>query len=145
MSYEKNAILFSDASYECNNISIWNRPSTINVWSALQIRMAWCWSTRDQYLKCWLVAHASLLWHHNGSDVVPNHQPHHCLLNCKFRRRSEKTSKLPVTGLCAGNSPYSQWQSLAPFIGNSTNRWCQKQHYNLQLCLQILCKYVLLR
>ena len=28
-----------------------------------------------------------------------------CLLNSLFRRRSKKTSKLRVTGLCAGNSP----------------------------------------
>ena len=34
-----------------------------------------------------------------------NHQPRHCLLNHKFRCRSKKTSKLRVTGLCAGNSP----------------------------------------
>ena len=33
----------------------------------------------------------------------------------------------------------------AMFIGNSSNHWCHKQHYNLQLCLQILCKYILLR
>ena len=38
-------------------------------------------------------------------DSVSNHQPHDCLLNCLFRRRSKKTSKLRVTGLCAGNSP----------------------------------------
>ena len=31
--------------------------------------------------------------------------PHDCLLNCLFRRRSKKTSKLQVTGLCEGNSP----------------------------------------
>ena len=42
---------------------------------------------------------------HNGWDDVSNHQHHHCLLNCLFRRRSKKTSKLRVTGLCAGNSP----------------------------------------
>ena len=36
---------------------------------------------------------------------VSNHQPHDCLLNHLFRRRSKKTSKLRVTGLCAGNSP----------------------------------------
>ena len=30
---------------------------------------------------------------------------HDCLLNRLFRRRSSKTSKLRVTGLCAGNSP----------------------------------------
>ena len=41
---------------------------------------------------------------HNGSDSVSNHQPHDCLLNRLFRRRSKTTSKLRVTGLCAGNS-----------------------------------------
>ena len=35
----------------------------------------------------------------------PNHQPRDCVLNRLFRRRSKKTSKLRVTGLCAGNSP----------------------------------------
>ena len=47
----------------------------------------------------------TLHWRHNGHDGVSNHQPYGCLLNCLFRRRSKKTSKLPVTGLCAGNSP----------------------------------------
>ena len=46
-----------------------------------------------------------LRWCHNDHDGVSNHQPHGCLLNRLFRRRSEKTSKLRVTGLCAGNSP----------------------------------------
>ena len=43
----------------------------------------------------------SLRWRHNDHDGVSNHQPHGCL----FRRRSKKTPKLSVTGLCAGNSP----------------------------------------
>ena len=47
----------------------------------------------------------TLPWRHNGCDGVSNHQPHDCLLNRWFRRRSKKTSKLRVTGLCAGNSP----------------------------------------
>ena len=42
---------------------------------------------------------------HNGHDGVQNHQPHHCLLNRLFERRSKKTSKLRVTGLCEGISP----------------------------------------
>ena len=46
-----------------------------------------------------------LQWHHNGSGGISNHQPRHCLLNRLFRRRSKKTPKLRVTGLCAGNSP----------------------------------------
>ena len=47
----------------------------------------------------------SLQWRHNDYDSVSNHQPHGCLLNRLFGRRSKKTSKLRVTGLCAGNSP----------------------------------------
>ena len=47
----------------------------------------------------------SLHWRHNDHDGVPNHQPHGCLLNRLFRRRSKKTSKLRVTGLCVWNSP----------------------------------------
>ena len=48
---------------------------------------------------------SSLRWRHNGRDSISNHQPHDCLLNRLFRRRSKKTSRLRVTGLCAGNSP----------------------------------------
>ena len=47
----------------------------------------------------------SLQWRHNGPDGVSNPQPHDCLLNRLFRRRPKKTSKLPVTCLCEGNSP----------------------------------------
>ena len=39
------------------------------------------------------------------SGSVPKHQPHDCLLNRLFIRRSKKTSKLLVTGIYAGNSP----------------------------------------
>ena len=48
---------------------------------------------------------APLLWRHHGRDSVSNHQPHDCLFNRLIRRRSNKTSELRVTGLCAGNSP----------------------------------------
>ena len=47
----------------------------------------------------------SLRWRHNDNAGVSNHQPHGCLLNRLFRRKSKKTSKLRVTGLCVGNSP----------------------------------------
>ena len=47
----------------------------------------------------------ALRWRHNGRDSVSNHQPHDCLLNRLFRRRSKTISKRRVTGLCAGNSP----------------------------------------
>ena len=47
----------------------------------------------------------SLRWRHNDNDGVSNHQPRGCLLKRLFRRKSKKTSKLRVTGLCVGNSP----------------------------------------
>ena len=46
-----------------------------------------------------------LQWRHNWRDGVSGHQLDDCLLNRLFRRRSKKTSKLRVTGLCARNSP----------------------------------------
>ena len=46
-----------------------------------------------------------LQWRDNDYDGVSNHQPHGYLLNRLFRCRSKKTSKLRVTGLCAGNLP----------------------------------------
>ena len=46
-----------------------------------------------------------LQWRHNERGVVSNQKPHDFLLNCLFKRRSNKTSKLRVTGLCEGNSP----------------------------------------
>ena len=50
----------------------------------------------------------TLQWRHNGNDNVSNHQPHDCLLSRLFRRISKKTSKLRVTGLCAGKRPVTR-------------------------------------
>ena len=47
----------------------------------------------------------TLQWRHNEHDSASNHQSHDCLLNRLFRRRSKKTSRVCVTGLCARNSP----------------------------------------
>ena len=46
----------------------------------------------------------TLQWRHNERDGVSNHQHLDCLLKRLFRRRSKKTSKPRVTGLCARNS-----------------------------------------
>ena len=58
--------------------------------------------TSSNLLSCYFI---TLPWRHNDHNGVSNHQPHGCLLNRLFRRRSKKTSKLRVTGLCVGNSP----------------------------------------
>ena len=62
----------------------------------------------------------SLQWRHNEHDSVLNHQSHDCLLNRLFRRRSKKTSKLRVTGLCVGNSPETG-ESPAQMASNAEN------------------------
>ena len=76
---------------------------------------------------------SALQWPHNGHDGVSNHQPHHYLLNRVFRRRSKKTSKLRVTGLCAGNSPMTG-EFPAQMARNAENVsiwWCH--HGSVQL------------
>ena len=57
------------------------------------------------FLIIWRSPHdvSPLQWRHNDQDGVSNHQPRGCLLNRLSRRRSKKTSKLRVTGLCVGN------------------------------------------
>ena len=55
----------------------------------------------------WYDYHMSvaLQWRHNERDCFSNHHPRDCLLNRLSRRRSNKTSKVRVTGLCVVNSP----------------------------------------
>ena len=63
-------------------------------------------SDKLNIIQSWLQqVNNTLLWRHNEPDGVSNHQPRDCLLNRLFGHRSKKTSKLRVTGLCAGNSP----------------------------------------
>ena len=56
-------------------------------------------------INCYPDSVFSLQWRHNERDDVSNHRRLDCLFNRLFRRRWKKTSKLPVTGLCEGNSP----------------------------------------
>ena len=51
------------------------------------------------------IIRTALPWRHDVHDVVSNFRRLDCLLSRLFRRRSEKTSKFCVTGLCEGNSP----------------------------------------
>ena len=54
----------------------------------------------------------ALQWRHNEYNGVSNHQPHDCLLKRLFRRRSKRTSKLRVTGLCAQRASNAE---MCPF------------------------------
>ena len=75
----------------------------------------------------------TLQWRHNGHDSVSNHQPDDCVLNRLFRRRSKKTTKLRVTGLCAGNSPgTSEFPSQMASNAENVSIWWR--HHELQQC-----------
>ena len=63
------------------------------------------WHGSYAVMSCAKLCLNPLRWRHNERDSVSNHQPHDCLLSRLIRRRSKKTSKLRVTGLCVGNSP----------------------------------------
>ena len=58
-----------------------------------------------QVIRRWKATEKVHYTDHNERDGVSDHQSHECLLKRLFRRRSKKTSKLRVTGLCEGNSP----------------------------------------
>ena len=75
---------------------------------------------------CW--NQSSLQWRHNGRHGVSNHQPHDSLLNRLFRLRSKKTSKLCVTGLCAGNSPVTG-EFPAQMASNAENVYIWWRHH----------------
>ena len=96
-----------------NTIAIWDpgksKSQTISWHGIDRVLLQHSWSsTRGvkvyspyrHHLKC-----IALHWRHNDHDGVSNYQPHGCLLNRLFRRRSKKTSKIRVTGLCVGTSP----------------------------------------
>ena len=79
--------------------------------------------------QCQYVYSETLQWRHNEPDCVSNHQPYDCLLNSLFRRRSKKTSKLRVTGLCEGNSPVTG-EFPAKRASNAENvsiLWCHHE------------------
>ena len=52
---------------------------------------------------------STLRWRHDKRDGVSNHQPHDCLLNRLFRRRSKKNSKLLVISLYDGEFMGDRW------------------------------------
>ena len=76
-------------------------------WRALDIKdisvLIVLFTLLKHYLEIWVIS-IPLQWRHNGHDGVSNHQPDDSLLNLSFRRRSKKSSKLRVAGLCEGNS-----------------------------------------
>ena len=103
--------------------------------------LLWGWNFGDCWIQHtkgrWCRNCIPLQWRHNGHDSISNHHPHDCLLNRLSRHRSKKTSKLRVTGLCAGPV-------------NSLHKWPVARkcfHLMTSLCMSwchhvfVLCKY----
>ena len=83
----------------------------------------------------WCIEVHSLWWRHNDHTGVSNHQPPGCLLNRLFRRKSKKTSKLRVTGLCAENSPGTGEFSaqMASYAENVSIWWRHHVSFNMSM------------
>ena len=108
---------------------------TLHTSTALQ----WQWQiinqiSNSQKTPLYLALTGTLQWRHNGLDGVSKHQPYHCLLSRLFGRSSKKTSKLCVTGLCAGNSPGTGEfpTQMASNAGNVSIWW---RHHATMGCL----------
>ena len=99
--------------------------------------ISWHWSILSQVLALWGEGQShmchTLQWRHNGRDSISNHQPHDCVLNRLFRRRSKKASKLCVTGLCAGNSP-GTGEFPAQMASDAENVSIWWRHHDAKLC-----------
>ena len=83
---------------------------------------------------------STLQWRHNERDGFLNHQRLDYMLNCWFRRRSKKTSKHRVTGLCEGNSPvtgeFPQQKASDAENVSMTSSWLECTHHlGLITCL----------
>ena len=85
-----------------------------------------------------------LQWRHNEHDGVWNHQPYGCLLNRLFSRRSKKTSKIRVTGLCEGNAPVTG-EFPAQRTSNAVNIavWWRHHAWELRISQGLCTRFVL--
>ena len=70
---------------------------------------------------------------------VSNHQPHNCLLNCLFRRKSKKTSKLSVTSLCVWHSPVTgDFPAKRVINGKNVSIWWR---HHAMVMIALISKY----
>ena len=93
------------------------------IWDATTSMLRHCNVSPSSLSKMDIKRKLALQWHRNGCDGVSNHQTHDCLLNRLFRRRSKKTSKLHVTGLCAVNSPGTKFPAQMATNAENVSMW----------------------
>ena len=106
----------------CLNIKFWSKSHIKGQWVKNQMHT---WNFSGSYNL--LNSCSQLQWRHNERGGISNHQPHDCLLNRLFRRRSKKISKLHVTGLYEGNHSPVTGEFPAQRASNTENVsiwWC---------------------
>ena len=84
----------------------------------------WCWTVTRYRTQ-------TLQWRHNERVGVSNHQPRDCLLNRLCKAQIKKTSKLRVTGFCAGNSPVTG-EIPAQRASNAENVSIWRRHHEYE-------------
>ena len=118
--------------------AILSRPQCVNK-LLLVYTMARCLTETSHYQNQWWHSSLtppdsficiSLQWRHNGCNSVSNHQSDDCLLKRLFRRRSKKTSRLRIAGLCVGNSP-GTGEFPAQMASNMENVSIWRRHHVL--------------
>ena len=86
-----------------------------------------------------VLALITLQWRHSGRYNVSNHQPHDCLLNRLFSRGSKKTSKLRVSGLCAGSSPVTgEFPAQMATNAENVSIWWRR-HDRGEMAIRVVC------
>ena len=119
------------------NLVIWEWLFLIAVFmKSLLLVTLYPFQSKDWILFVSLSDHSSTLqWHHNERDGISNHQPHDCLLNRSFRRRSKKTPKLRVTGLYVGNTLMTgQFPAQRSNNTENVSIWW-RHHEKIMICL----------
>ena len=77
----------------------------------------------------------SLQWLYYECNDVSNHQCHERLINLLFRRRSKKTSKLHVSGLCGRNSSVTgEFPHKGPVTQKFFSIWC----HHVENCMNFI-------
>ena len=83
---------------------VWIPKKTVTGWFSSQ------WATNvDSVSMSWHNYGYSLQWRHNGCNGVSHNQPHDCLLNRLYRRRSKKNIKAPRHWPLCGEFTGDRW------------------------------------
>ena len=136
-----------------NNINFKHFDAT-EVWSHLSVRalghksvstVSWCLlCTKPLNEPALKIYHQKALqWCHNECNGISNHQRPDSLLNRLFRRRSKKTSKLCITGLCLWGESTLDWWYPSQRASNVENDSIWRHHglpslYSSEMLFEIL-------